>query len=368
MRALFLVPRPGIRGPIPRIAATLVAALRSLGCEVTAEFWGRRSDCESSLQRVTGRAVDIAKVRRALAQGRYDVMVVHTAHDLPAMARDLPLLLAVRRRAPPVALHLHGSQADWLAAPGHRLVKAATSQLVRLSDGILVLSSEEQRQWREFAPTAQVHVVRNPYAPAGDAPPSFGRVAFGVPAGVPLVLFVGRLVAAKGIFDLLEAQARVLAHAPCHLLVAGAGDGAAQVQAAVDRLGLAAHVTLAGYLQGEALRSAYRLADLFVLPTYHEGFPTVIAEAMDAGLPIVTTPLRGAADCLREGENALFVPPRNPPALAQALLRLLADAPLRARMGAANRAAVVQFSPERVACEYLEVLQQVVRAPRCGAR
>jgi len=363
MRALFLVPRPGIRGPIPGIASTLIAALGPLGCDVTAAYWGRRSDRESPVERVVGRARDIGEVRRALARAPYDVMVVHTAHDPPALARDLPLLLAARRRSPPVVLHLHGSQADRLAAPGHRLLKGATARLVRLSDALLVLSSEERRQWHEFAPAADIRVVRNPYVPAGDAPPSLGRAALRVPEGVPLILFVGRLVAAKGIFDLLEAQAQVLARTPCHLLVAGAGQQATEVEAAMRRFGLAAHVTLAGYLQGEALRSAYRLADVFALPTYHaEGFPTVILEAMDAGLPIVTTRLRGMADYLREGENALFVAPRDPCALASALLRLLADAPLRAQMGAANRRALLQFSPDAVAREYLDILRQVARS------
>ena len=362
MRALFLVPRPGIRGPIPRIAATLVAALRPLGCEVTAEFWGRRSDCESPLQRVMGRVLDIAKVRRTLAQGRYDVMVIHTAHDPPAMARDLPLLVATRRQSPPVVLHLHGSQADALVSPGHRLIKAASARLLCLADGALVLSTEEQRQWQHFAPWADIRTVRNPYVGAGDAPPALDRAAFGISSGVPLLLFVGRLVAAKGIFDLLAALPMVLARTGCHLLVAGSGEQAALVHQAVARSGLGPHVTLAGYLQGEPLRSAYRLADIFVLPSYHaEGFPTVLAEAMEAGLPIVTTRLRGAADHLREGENALFVPPRDPTALGEALLRLLGDVSLRARMGAANRAAVSQFSPDVVAREYLEALRQIVQ-------
>ena len=128
-------------------------------------------------------------------------------------------------------------------------------------------------------------------------------------------------------------------------------------------LGVDDSVELAGYLEGEKLARLYSTADVFALPTsWYEGFPTVILEAMAAGLPIVTTRSRGPADHLIEGQHALFVPPGSPQELASALKRLLVDSELRTRMADANREKVREFDPDIVAAEYFLALKQIVAA------
>ena len=131
---------------------------------------------------------------------------------------------------------------------------------------------------------------------------------------------------------------------PCRLVVAGAGPVAEEVGRRIATMGLSDLVDLRGYITGDDLLSAYRDADLFVLPSYREGFPLVVMEAMDHGLPVVTTPIRGCADHLQPGVNALFTPPRDAESLAAVLLRLLGDKDLRERMGAANQRKVREFA------------------------
>jgi len=99
---------------------------------------------------------------------------------------------------------------------------------------------------------------------------------------------------------------------------------------------------------------------VFALPTTHyEGFPTVILEAMGAGLPIVTTRSRGAPDHLVEGEHVLFVPPHDPEALAERLVLTLTDGELNRRLGDANREKIRGFDPDLVAADYLAALQAI---------
>lgn len=135
-----------------------------------------------------------------------------------------------------------------------------------------------------------------------------------------------------------------------------------QVKERITTLGLENHVTLAGYLKGSDLVSAYQIADIFVLPTRgpKEGFPTVISEAMNAGLPVVTTNIRGAADLLQEGVNARFVPPCNPSALGEVLEQLLLDPQQRSNMSQNNKAKVKDFAPEVVIKRYIEIFQELV--------
>jgi glycosyltransferase involved in cell wall biosynthesis len=120
-------------------------------------------------------------------------------------------------------------------------------------------------------------------------------------------------------------------------------------------------VDLLGYVSGDALDAAYRRAAVYALPTYFaEGFPLSVMEAMSYGLPVVTTPTRGCADWLVEGENAMFVPPHDPESLADTLERLLDDEPTRLAMGRANAAAVAEFAPSRVMPAYAHVLRSVL--------
>jgi glycosyltransferase involved in cell wall biosynthesis len=361
MRIFMLVQRQGVGGPIPKVTPHLVAALRSLGCIVVTQPWGRGSDDERLVVKAALRLRDVVSVRRALQGKEFNVTVIQTAHDWRTLARDIAVVMAIRRRGRPVILHLHGSRASILVEPGHRAFKLATAVLLQLVDGVMVLSMEEQRLWQAFRPHPPVVTVKNPFVVSAasrlrgvEAPtPEVGRV-----------LFVGRLLEAKGIFDVVQAFATVVGHARCELVVVGRGEHERRVQREIERLGLEEHVRMTGYLTGADLHREYAEATLLVLPSYwDEGFPTVLAEAMDAGLAIVTTRIRGAADHLVEGKHALFVAPRDVRAIASAISKLLRDRELCDRMGSANRQRVRIFDPEVVGAEYLQVLRSVARLP-----
>jgi glycosyltransferase involved in cell wall biosynthesis len=335
---------------MPAIAELLADALRGEGLDVTLLAWG--GGARSPFDRALARARQLLRIRQAVRAARPDVLLVQTSHDWPCLVRDTALAVAVRGRGSRVVLQLHGSRADRLTEPGSRAFKAATRGLLSLVNGVLVLSSEEARAFAAFEPRVSVHVVANPFV-ARD-------VRRSQPTPVPVVLFAGRLLPQKGVLDTIEAFALLRERMAARLLVAGDGPAAADAAALVGERGLCDDVTLAGRLDGERLRSAYGQADVFVLPTYHpEGFPTAISEAMSAGLPVVTSRIRGSADHLVEGTNALFVPPRRPAALAQALERVLTDEGLRERMSAANRAKVAEFAPDRVAPAYVDALREI---------
>jgi glycosyltransferase involved in cell wall biosynthesis len=360
MRILMLVPHAGVGGPVGRIAELLVAGLRDLGCQVDTAPWGRHTDDEGVGQKVVGRFADAVRIRRGLAASQPDCIVVQTSHDWRALPRDLVLLAMIGRRARTIVLQWHGSRADLVSSPGDRTMKWATRLLLRRADGAFVLSSEELACFRPLASGTRLEVVSNPFVPL----PGTGRrdeERTRSATGTARLLFVARLLPEKGPFDVVDALGMLLARRKAQLVIAGAGPAESELQRRVAARSLESHVTLTGHLPPTSLALEYANADVFVLPTYHpvEGFPTVIAEAMGAGLPIVTTRMRGITDHLREGVNAVFVPARDPEAVAGAIERLLADEDLRERMGAANREAVQAFAPDRVARDYLAALHRV---------
>lgn len=362
MRILMLSPHPSVRGPLPKHTPLLVASLRELGCEVDVEPWGRHSETEGPLAKLFGRMGDVLRLRKIILRGEYDVVVVKTAHDYATLARDICLVTSVQRRTSRLVVQLHGSQAQRLAGPGDWPFRTATRLLASRCDAVLLLSSEEEREWRSFYPTCSYHVVANPFRPDPGWQGLKRRSAD--PTDQLRILYCGRLLREKGVFDLLEAVGQLDRSLPWSLVLAGAGPASGQLEQMAFELGIADRVSLVGYLQGDSLAQLYVDSDVLVLPTYwYEGFPTVISEAMGLGLPIVTTRTRGVADHLVEGENALFVAARDSRALCSALSRVLVDSQLREDMAEANRAEVLKFDPSLVARGYLDVLERVVAQP-----
>jgi glycosyltransferase involved in cell wall biosynthesis len=356
-RLLMLAPGRSAPGPVGRIAATLAGELRLLGHPVDLAEWGEEAADAALPRRLWSRAHQLRDVVRLVHRTAYGAVIVHTAHDARTLARDVPLLLAIHRAAPCV-LEFHGSQPDRVVA--RRTAFARLSRVLgRLARGFLVLSQEERTAWCSALPDLPVHVVRNPYA-ATMGP----RPARRPGPGPVRILFVGRVMRRKGLLDLVEACALLPADT-YELRVVGAGEELAEVRALAGDRGV--DLRLDGFLTGEDLAAAYLAADVFCLPTYwYEGLPTVLLEAMDAGLPIVTTRTRGAADVLVEEVHALFVPPRSPGALAAALRRLVESPALRTRLGEANRRLVAEFRPDLVAAEFSRTVAAVCGPTRDG--
>jgi glycosyltransferase involved in cell wall biosynthesis len=170
------------------------------------------------------------------------------------------------------------------------------------------------------------------------------RVAPPLAGDRPLVIgTIGRLAEKKGQNDLLEAAARVFEHKPtARLCLVGDGPLRASVEARASELGIRDRVDFAGTIPDGVRKLAD--FDVFVLPSHMEGMSNGLLEAHAAGLPVVATDVGGNAEVTLDGETGLVVPPRDPLALGDAILRMVKD-PARARaMAAAGR--------ERIAAEF----------------
>ncbi len=157
-------------------------------------------------------------------------------------------------------------------------------------------------------------------------------------AGLHLV-FVGRLTPIKGLRILLEALVRARESRPdLHLTLIGDGEDRVHLEALAARLGAA--VVFAGYRsQGEIARLLSE-ADALVLPSFAEGLPVVLMEAMASGRPVIATRVGGISELVEDGVSGLLVPPGDVESLAQGICRIADDPDLRKRMGEAGQATV----------------------------
>lgn len=174
------------------------------------------------------------------------------------------------------------------------------------------------------------------------------REAWGVPPEACLLLFVGRLNLDKGILDLARAFA-LLAHERADIWLAVVGPDEADIAADFDALCGDARMRIYRLAYTERPQDAMAAADIFVLPSYREGFGNVVIEAAACGIPTVASNIYGLCDAVEENITGLLHPAGDIGALRDCLLRLCNDVPLRQQMGRAARARVqADFSMQKI--------------------
>lgn len=297
--------------------------------------------------------VGVLAVRGWLLEHTPDVIVTHSSIDtwLVALAcltlRRPPPLVRLRHVSVPVS---RGLSSRWLyhRASCHVIT---TGEFIRQQ---LIHDNGLPPQRVTSIPTG-IDLTR--FSP-GD--PRQARQQLGLPESGPVLGIVGTLRSWKGHDDLL--QALILLHRPdTRLLIVGDGPRRQVLTDAVASLGLSAQVTLVG--DQTDVVPWLRAMDLFVLPsTSNEGVPQAVMQAMACGLPVLATTAGAIPEVVRPNATGLLVPPRNPPALAQALATLL-DAPeARARLGAGGLALARQeCSLPRMLERMEELLTRVVQ-------
>lgn len=293
------------------------------------------------------------RLRRACKQRPPDVVHVHgwdCGHDPAGM------LASLRAGGYAVVFTEHNS-------PDPKRTPPYVDSPLNLAHAVIAVS-EAGRRGVLHVGRARPPVTVIPYSvPPLPAPPEHNR-----PAGAGVVITcVARLHPQKGHADLLEAVARIVATAPPFTLqLAGDGPLRADLEDQVRRLGLEAQVTLLGLVTRDRLSAVLAATDLVVLPSYWEGLPVSLIEALSAGLPIVASDAGGNPELVRHGENGLIVPAGDVDALAAALLELVGQPERRHAMGVASRRRFAEgaFEVEPVTRQLLTVYGQAIQAAR----
>jgi glycosyltransferase involved in cell wall biosynthesis len=262
------------------------------------------------------------------------------------------VLLIARVAGCKTIFHLHGGGFRTFATEeSSALLRRWIRHTLEASSLVITLSDSWAQFVHAFAPRARVAVVPNA-VPLPDLPAQ-DHVIPG------RVLFLGRLEAAKGVHELLEAGARIVREAtgpsPLRLVFGGEGD-AQGVRRRAAELGIADRIELPGWLGPEARDAELRKAAVFCLPSHAEGLPMSMLEAMAARKAVVATNVGGIPETLRDGDNGLLVPPRDEQALARALARLLGDTALRDRLAERARATIEQQYSTEVVCGQLSAI------------
>ena len=267
------------------------------------------------------------RLARLLRRRRADVLHTHTL----AAANVLSRLAGAVARVPVVS-HLHIENTFRPAT--RRLLAGLDNATARLAARLVAVSEDTRRAYeRQGYPRGRIEVVYN-----GVDVPANGGFRRNDPARIGEI---GRLCDVKGQRELLQAVARL---PEARLVLAGRDleqGGAYQdaLERESERLGIRERVEFGFH---EDVPGLLESLDVVALPSWTEGLPVVLLEAMAHARPVVATPVGGTPELVVDGETGLLVPPRDPEALAAALQRLLEDPDLARRLGEAGRTRVAE--------------------------
>jgi glycosyltransferase involved in cell wall biosynthesis len=285
------------------------------------------------------------RLARLLRRERAEILHTHTLAAGNALSR-----LAGRLGGVPVVSHLH--IANHFRPATRPLLAALDNKTARWTARLVAVSADTKRAYEaQGYPRGRIEVVYN----GVDLPPN-GRP----PANdAPVIGEIARLCDVKGQRELIRALAAV-PHA--RLVLAGrdlerGGAFQEELEREAERSGVADRVEFG--FRDDVPKLLDEL-DVLALPSWTEGLPMAVLEAMAHARPVVATPVGGTPEVVADGETGLLVPPRDPDALAAALRRLLDDPELRRRMGEAGRRRVAErFSADAMVERVLELYEEV---------
>lgn len=269
----------------------------------------------SSTKKILFFAKAYQKIKRTFKCSRPDVVHIHMSYK-GSFTRKYEIHKLCLKNGIPDIIHLHGSEFQkWYDASGSKQ-KAKIRQLLRECSIIIVLGSEWNKIIKEIEPSANTLVVSNM------VPIREKNVLWKIPFKV---LFMGVFIKRKGIADLFYAV-RLLKEqnklSDIQFVIAGSGTEESNLKALAKELKIEYHVSFIGWTEGDEKERVYSECQILVLPSYNEGLPMTILEAMSYGMPILATNVGDISSAVHAGENGYLFEPGDIQSLADGIYKM----------------------------------------------
>jgi len=295
----------------------------------------------------------MCRVLISLTRGRVALVHVHSAAYGSFWRKSVLCALAFAFRVPYV-IHLHDGRLSAFYQSGcNGLAKSWVRGVLRKAARVVVLTAHWRDEVHKIEPAARITIIGNPVRVPLHVPPPQR------PART--VLYLGWLLKEKGVLDLVKAIPIVLRAVPeATFVLAGRGipgnGDVASIMDLVRSLRVERSLRFPGWVDGDRKGNLLRKSDVFVLPSYYEGLPLSVLEAMAYGVPVVATHVGGIPDLIEDRVNGLLAAAGQPQALSRAIVAMLTDDALRNRLReAAHRDVRKRYSSE-IVVKQLETL------------
>ncbi len=292
-----------------------------------------------------------------LLSRKADLVHIHMS-DGGSVVRKAILALTTFLFHKPVLMHANGAEFHVTYSKLPPWAQQWLSVIFRRCHGFIAVTN----LWKDYYDAnlglnaKQVFVLPNPTELPAQAPNRTNS------SQVKLVFF-GRIGQRKGAFDLIKAFANLSAELKKRSELILAGDGELeQGRKLVESLNLTEHVTFLGWIDTQQRDTLLAKADVFVLPSYNEGLPLALMEAMGWGLPVITTPVSGIPEIVTSNKNGLLVPPGNIQQLSEAMQLLIENETLRLSLGRAARETVAPLDVKPFLCRLTDIYRSTLES------
>jgi len=226
------------------------------------------------------------------------------------------------------------------------IIKKIIRYILSLSDGVVVLGNKERDFFVKECNIESCAVIHNSIF----CPPSFAKFD----KSPTVICTMGKLGQRKGTYDLLEAIPAILSEFPeVEFWICGDGE-IEKVKQVVENKGLEKNVKLLGWVSGDEKEEIYLSTSIYVLPSYFEGMPRSILEAMSYGLPVIATNVNAIPELIEDGNTGILIEPGDANTLAGTVLKLLRDKQMRILMGQSARKSIQEKFDPRLKLAELE--------------
>ena len=298
----------------------------------------------------------IKQIKKIVSENGYDIVHCHT--PIAAMCTRVACRQA-RKTGTRVIYTAHGfhfykgaPKKNWLLYyPVEKLCARFTDVLLTINREDYELAKRKLRAGRvEYVPGVGIDVEKFSSVAVDKAEK---KASLGIPVDAPVILSVGELNQNKNHEVILRALAKI--NTDAYYVIAGKGALEGELTKIALALGISERVHLLGYREDVA--ELYHIADVFAHPSYREGLPVSVMEAMAAGLPVVASKIRGNVDLIKD-EGGYLAAPNDACGFGTAILTLLSNSDLRAKMGAYNRAEAKKYSYEAIEKTILDIYEK----------
>ena len=291
-----------------------------------------------------------AYIRFLKLSPEYPIVHVNVASDSSYYRKSL-FIKAAKRAGRKIVIHQHGGDFEtFYEKEQNDRGRARIRQVLSMGDVFLVLSPKLKQFFKGILEPSKVILFPNAVPVPDSIEKEYGKQR---------ILFLGRLCKEKGLRELFSVLPQLHGQFPqMHVLLGGIWEDEELLEEAAK---MKEYVTDLGWLQGEAKKNYLRTSDLFVFPTYFEGQPVSVLEAMAYQCGIVATRVGGIPQMIEQEQTGLLIEPKDPEGLKSALQKLLSDPELCERLGKNARAKVQkEFSIEKSLQELIKIYQQLV--------